>query len=102
MRLRAGVAAGVVGSCSSDLTPSLGNSICHRCSPKKIKKKGWWWWGGETYISENGIGDKIFFSLVPLPTTKNENPEETKVCFILTIIRLASIAGFTLCVKCFP
>ena len=28
------------GSCSSKSTPSLGTSICHRCSPKKtIKKK---------------------------------------------------------------
>ena len=28
-----------VGSCSSDLTPSLGISICHRCGCKKEKKK---------------------------------------------------------------
>src|SRR5512134_2112105 len=27
------------GSCSSNSTPSLGTSICHRCSPKKFKKK---------------------------------------------------------------
>ena len=27
------------GSCSSDLTPGLGTSICLRCSPKKKKKK---------------------------------------------------------------
>ena len=27
------------GSYSSDLTPSLGTSICHRCSPKKTKDK---------------------------------------------------------------
>ena len=26
-------------SCSSDVTPSLGTSICHRHSPKKTKKK---------------------------------------------------------------
>ena len=25
------------GSCSSDSTPSLGTSVCHRCSPKKQK-----------------------------------------------------------------
>ena len=25
--------------CTSDLTPSLGTSICYRCSPKKKKKK---------------------------------------------------------------
>ena len=25
-------------TCSSDLTPSLGTSICHRCCPKKQKK----------------------------------------------------------------
>jgi len=27
------------GNCSSDLTPSLGTSICLRCDPKKQKKK---------------------------------------------------------------
>ena len=27
------------GSCSSDLTPSLGISVCHGFSPKKQKKK---------------------------------------------------------------
>ena len=27
------------GSCSSDSNPSLGTSICQRCSPKKQKKK---------------------------------------------------------------
>ena len=26
------------GSCSSDLTPSLGNSICCRCNGKKLNK----------------------------------------------------------------
>ena len=37
MKLESGVAVavGLAGSCSSDLTPSLGTSICHRCSPKK-------------------------------------------------------------------
>ena len=25
-------------SCSSDLTPSLGTSVCHECSPRKKKK----------------------------------------------------------------
>ena len=41
MRLRSciAVAVAVAGSCSSDLTPSLGTSICRRCSPKKKKKK---------------------------------------------------------------
>ena len=29
----------VAHSCSSDSTSSLGNSICHRCNPKKKKKK---------------------------------------------------------------
>ena len=39
--LRPCVAVAVVqaGSCSSDLTPSLGTSICHRCSSKKQKNK---------------------------------------------------------------
>ena len=40
-RLRSGVAVAVVqaGSCSSsNLTPSLGTSICCGCSPKKKKK----------------------------------------------------------------
>ena len=27
------------GSCSSDSAASLGTSICHRYSPKKLKKK---------------------------------------------------------------
>ena len=41
MWLRSGVAVAVVqaGSYSSDSAPSLGNSICHVCSPKKTKKK---------------------------------------------------------------
>ena len=36
MQLGSGVAVAVVyaGSYSSDSTPSLGTSICHRCSPK--------------------------------------------------------------------
>ena len=33
------VAMAVAGSCSSDLTPSLGTSICFKCGPKKQKKK---------------------------------------------------------------
>ena len=41
MRLRSGVAVAVVqaGSCSFDLTLSLGNSTCCRCGPKKERKK---------------------------------------------------------------
>jgi len=41
MWLRSGVAVAVTeaGSCSSDLTPSLGTSICCRCGSKKEKKK---------------------------------------------------------------
>ena len=41
MQLKSGVAAAVVqaGSCSSDSTPSLGTSMCRRCSLKKEKKK---------------------------------------------------------------
>ena len=34
------VAVAVAGSCSSNLTPSLGTFICCRCAPKK-KKKRW-------------------------------------------------------------
>ena len=39
--LGSGVAVAVAqaSSCSSDLTPSLGNSMCHGCGPKKQKKK---------------------------------------------------------------
>ena len=39
--LESGIALAVAyaGSCSSNLTPSLGNSICCRGSPKKKKKK---------------------------------------------------------------
>ena len=38
-QLRSSIAMAVVwvGSCSSDSTPSLGTSVCHRCGPKKIK-----------------------------------------------------------------
>ena len=38
-QLGSGVAVAVVwaGSCISDLTPSLGTSMCHGCSPKKQK-----------------------------------------------------------------
>ena len=41
MPLRSGIAKAVVqaGSCSSDLTPSLGTAICCRYGPKKTKKK---------------------------------------------------------------
>ena len=41
MKLRSGVAVdeAVAGSCSSDLTPSLGISICRRCGPKTQNKK---------------------------------------------------------------
>ena len=39
MQLRSCIVVAVVqaGSCSSDLTLSLGTSICHGCSPKKIE-----------------------------------------------------------------
>ena len=37
MQLRSGIA--VAGSYSSDLTSSLGTSICHGCCPKKERKK---------------------------------------------------------------
>ena len=59
MRLRSCVTVAVVwaGSCSSDLTPSLGTSICHRCGPEKKKKKLYWpsfyfarLWDGYTII----------------------------------------------------
>ena len=42
MWLGSGVAMAMVqsGSCSSDLTPSLGTSICCTCSSKKTEKKG--------------------------------------------------------------
>ena len=33
------VAVDVASSGSSDLTPSLGTSMCHGCGPKKTKKK---------------------------------------------------------------
>ena len=39
MRLRSRITVAVANSCSSDSTPSLGISICYRCSPKKKKKK---------------------------------------------------------------
>ena len=41
MQLGSGVAVAVAwgSSCSSDLTPSLGTSICHRYGPKKEKHK---------------------------------------------------------------
>ena len=50
MWLRSAVAVAVVqaGSCSSHLTPSLGTSICCRCSPKK-----------------RGGGEKLALNLVP-------------------------------------
>ena len=39
-KLGSGIAVAVVlaGSCSSDMTPSLG-TICHECSPKKTKQR---------------------------------------------------------------
>ena len=41
MWLGSGIAVAVVlvGSYSSDSTPSLGTSLCHRCDPKKTEKK---------------------------------------------------------------
>ena len=43
MRLGSGVAVAVAvavaSSCSSDLTPSLGTSICQVCGPKKTKRQ---------------------------------------------------------------
>ena len=41
MRLGSGIAVAVVwaGGCSSDLTPSLGTSICCRYGPKTIEEK---------------------------------------------------------------
>ena len=41
MQLRSGVAVAVVQahSYSSNMTPSLGTSICSRCGPKKKTKK---------------------------------------------------------------
>ena len=40
-RFESGIAVAVAkaGSCSSDSSPSLGTSICHRCGPKKQKRK---------------------------------------------------------------
>lgn len=34
-------------------------------------------------MSENDTLDIFIFSLVPLPTTGNENPEDTRVRFVL-------------------
>jgi len=41
LRSHVAVAVAKAGSCSSNLTPSLGTSICHRFCPKKEKKMGW-------------------------------------------------------------
>ena len=40
-RLGSCVAMAVVyaGGCSSDMVPSLGTSVCHKCGPKNLKKK---------------------------------------------------------------
>ena len=38
LRIQHGVAVVQASSYSSDQTPSLGTSICHRCGPKKRKK----------------------------------------------------------------
>ena len=38
LRSLVAVAVAVVGSCSSDSTPSLGTSTCLRCSPEKQKR----------------------------------------------------------------
>jgi len=39
MQLRSGVVVAKVGSYSSNLTPSLGTSICCGCGPKKNNNK---------------------------------------------------------------
>ena len=39
LRSYVAVAEAVAINCSSDLTPSLGASICCKCGPKKQKKK---------------------------------------------------------------
>ena len=39
LRSLVAVAAVYIGSCSSESTPSLGISVCHRRGPKKEKKK---------------------------------------------------------------
>ena len=39
MGLESGVAVAEAGNYSSNLTPSLGTSICLECSPKKKRKK---------------------------------------------------------------
>ena len=39
LRSQVAVAVGQARSCSSDSTPSLWTSICHRCGPKKREKK---------------------------------------------------------------
>jgi len=39
LRSHVAVAVGQVSGYSTDLTPSLGTFICHRCNPKKQKKK---------------------------------------------------------------
>ena len=39
LRADVAVAVAVVGSCSSDDTPSLGTSICREYGPKNIKDK---------------------------------------------------------------
>ena len=39
MAVAVAVTGAVTGSYSSDLTPSLGTSMCHGCGPKKTKKK---------------------------------------------------------------
>ena len=39
LRSHVAVAVAQAGNCSSNSTPSLGTSICHRCGPKKAKNK---------------------------------------------------------------
>ena len=51
----------VAGSYSSDLTPSLGTFICHRCGPKEIKKRG----GQITNVSEALMSVRVFCFFLP-------------------------------------
>ena len=47
-------------SCSSDLTPSLGTSICLGCSPKKKKEKEKW----PKVAAYRGVDALIFWGIL--------------------------------------
>ena len=77
------MAAEQAGSCSSDWTPSLGTSICHRCGPKKQKQT-------KNSNNKNRTEDK---NQMIISVDQEKSFDETQHAFMIKLLSKLGLGG---------